>query len=418
MKYIEEEHNEDVVNKIFLSENRYLTENNDTRQQKKPDDKKLSKDKIISLLKLVYYEKKSIKQSARYLSINYNTAKRIIKQFRKNKLNLENENPQYNNELKKLQNFSIRQNKDSTKSLVFSTENYFTNCNVNEKNYEERFGSSIEGMPENNNNNNELIGINYRENIDTKTQREKYNNYTNIEVINLPIKKCDKNDQILFSKFMNRSVNSSKKVKGIETDQNMSDLKNIHSDLFFMTEPLIFNAENNREFSHLKSDGNLTSLHMDKEKSNLDPNNKYSNHLAFQRSRSDSFVMSMEKTAQIFNNIPNKISKNSSIINEIDKLTQQTKGEHVSNKIYSNNDYNEMKLSSYTEEFFSALISDLITINNLKNEIEKLGETLKANFNEIIQNKCILNILYSYFSHLFSNTSNINQVSTRILKSN
>jgi transposase len=49
----------------------------------------ITNDKIVTLLKLVYYENKSIKQASNYLSIKYNTAKRIIKKFRKNKIELD-----------------------------------------------------------------------------------------------------------------------------------------------------------------------------------------------------------------------------------------------------------------------------------------------------------------------------------------
>ncbi len=48
----------------------------------------ISDEKTLELLKLVYQEKKSIKQSSKYLGINYNTAKRLIKNFRKNKIDL------------------------------------------------------------------------------------------------------------------------------------------------------------------------------------------------------------------------------------------------------------------------------------------------------------------------------------------
>ena len=44
---------------------------------------------MLNLLKLVYYERKSIKQSAKYLKLDYNTSKKIIKNFRKNKIRLE-----------------------------------------------------------------------------------------------------------------------------------------------------------------------------------------------------------------------------------------------------------------------------------------------------------------------------------------
>jgi transposase len=53
---------------------------------------KITDEKTLALLKLVYQDKKSIKQSSKYLNINYNTAKRLIKNFRKNKVNLGHKN--------------------------------------------------------------------------------------------------------------------------------------------------------------------------------------------------------------------------------------------------------------------------------------------------------------------------------------
>ncbi len=50
------------------------------------EDMKISEDKTLALLKLVYYERKSIKQSAKYLKINYNSGKRIVKNFRRGRL--------------------------------------------------------------------------------------------------------------------------------------------------------------------------------------------------------------------------------------------------------------------------------------------------------------------------------------------
>lgn len=48
--------------------------------------KKLSESRIIELLKLIVYERKSIKKSSEYLNINYISAKRLVKKFEKNKL--------------------------------------------------------------------------------------------------------------------------------------------------------------------------------------------------------------------------------------------------------------------------------------------------------------------------------------------
>jgi hypothetical protein len=53
---------------------------------------KITDEKTLALLKLVYQDKKSIKQSSKYLNINYNTAKRLFKNFRKNKVNLGHKN--------------------------------------------------------------------------------------------------------------------------------------------------------------------------------------------------------------------------------------------------------------------------------------------------------------------------------------
>jgi hypothetical protein len=50
---------------------------------------KIADDKILDLLKLVYYERKSIKQSARFLKLDYNQSKKIVKKFRQKKLGIE-----------------------------------------------------------------------------------------------------------------------------------------------------------------------------------------------------------------------------------------------------------------------------------------------------------------------------------------
>lgn len=59
------------------------------------DDKKVSEEKMLELLKLVYYERKSIKQCASYLKINYNSAKKVIKNFRKNKITIDTKEDEY-----------------------------------------------------------------------------------------------------------------------------------------------------------------------------------------------------------------------------------------------------------------------------------------------------------------------------------
>jgi len=53
------------------------------------EEAKVTDEKMLTLLKLVYYERKSIKQSSKYLKINYNSAKRIVKNFRKKKIVIE-----------------------------------------------------------------------------------------------------------------------------------------------------------------------------------------------------------------------------------------------------------------------------------------------------------------------------------------
>ena len=50
--------------------------------------KRVSRDTMIALLKLVYFEKKTIKQAANFLKVDYNTAKRILRKFKRNTLNL------------------------------------------------------------------------------------------------------------------------------------------------------------------------------------------------------------------------------------------------------------------------------------------------------------------------------------------
>jgi molybdenum-dependent DNA-binding transcriptional regulator ModE len=49
----------------------------------------VSHKKMVTLLKLVYNERKSIKQASNYLHLKYNTAKRIIKKFRRNQISLD-----------------------------------------------------------------------------------------------------------------------------------------------------------------------------------------------------------------------------------------------------------------------------------------------------------------------------------------
>jgi hypothetical protein len=71
-------------------------------------EEKVSDEKMLNLLKLVYYERKSIKQSAKYLKLDYNTSKKIIKNFRKNKIRLEEK---YEDQLENLVN-RIRKSKE------------------------------------------------------------------------------------------------------------------------------------------------------------------------------------------------------------------------------------------------------------------------------------------------------------------
>lgn len=59
--------------------------------------RKVTNQQTIELLKFVYYERKSIKQAANHLRINYNTAKRILKKFRNRKDVLNEEKKDGNN---------------------------------------------------------------------------------------------------------------------------------------------------------------------------------------------------------------------------------------------------------------------------------------------------------------------------------
>jgi hypothetical protein len=81
----------------------------------------------LALLKLVYRERKSIKQSARYLKINYNSAKRIVKNFRKGRI----QSPQ--NEHENLIDKLI-ESKDIKQNLILN-ENKIYNQDVNNKPY-------------------------------------------------------------------------------------------------------------------------------------------------------------------------------------------------------------------------------------------------------------------------------------------
>lgn len=62
---------------------------------------KISDQNSIDLLKLIIYEKKNIKQSAKYLDINYPTAKKIVRQFQKKRMNLEKKYKEEYNELRR-----------------------------------------------------------------------------------------------------------------------------------------------------------------------------------------------------------------------------------------------------------------------------------------------------------------------------
>jgi molybdenum-dependent DNA-binding transcriptional regulator ModE len=77
------------------------------------EERKISDDKMVSLLKLVFYERKSIKQSSNYLKINYNSAKRIIKNFRRNKIALDSGK----NDIDQLVQGLKPKKKESTESL-------------------------------------------------------------------------------------------------------------------------------------------------------------------------------------------------------------------------------------------------------------------------------------------------------------
>jgi DNA anti-recombination protein RmuC len=82
-------------------------------------EEKVSDEKMLNLLKLVYYERKSIKQSAKYLKLDYNTSKKIIKNFRKNKIRLEEK---YEDQLENLIN-GIKKSKEELTENKEENEN-------------------------------------------------------------------------------------------------------------------------------------------------------------------------------------------------------------------------------------------------------------------------------------------------------
>jgi hypothetical protein len=103
-----------------LSTTECLSETSE-KQKKVPDEK------VVSLLKFVYYERKSIKQAAKYLDINYNSAKRILKQFRRGQISIEIENEtgteDFMNGLKSYKNSKAKEIKGiSVKKGVATTE--------------------------------------------------------------------------------------------------------------------------------------------------------------------------------------------------------------------------------------------------------------------------------------------------------
>lgn len=99
-----------------------LSTSEEDKSVKNCENYKISDDKVISLLNLVYYQRKSIRQTSKYLKINYNSAKRIVKNFRKNKL--------YMNKKKIDQNtfmtYLIKHNSDENKLATFHKENPLT----------------------------------------------------------------------------------------------------------------------------------------------------------------------------------------------------------------------------------------------------------------------------------------------------
>jgi hypothetical protein len=82
---------------------------------------RIKSDKSIALLKLVYQERKSIKQSAKYLKINYNSAKRIVKNFRKGRIpSGESDFGKLIDELKERKDSNQNQDPGDTKSPLYT----------------------------------------------------------------------------------------------------------------------------------------------------------------------------------------------------------------------------------------------------------------------------------------------------------
>lgn len=81
---------------------------------------KISGQASIDLLKLIFYEKKNIKQAAKYLNINYSIAKKIVRQFQKKRMCLEKE---YNDEYNQLRRHVDGNTK---KHFIIQSNNYDT----------------------------------------------------------------------------------------------------------------------------------------------------------------------------------------------------------------------------------------------------------------------------------------------------
>lgn len=69
----------------------------------------VSDEKVLSFLKLIFYERKNIKQAAKYYNIKYITAKKLVRQFQHNRLVVEKK---YQPEYKALFSFVQKKNKN------------------------------------------------------------------------------------------------------------------------------------------------------------------------------------------------------------------------------------------------------------------------------------------------------------------
>jgi transposase len=101
----------------------------------------ISRDTMLRLLKLVHFERKTTKQAANYLKIDYSTAKKILRKFRKNKIRVEDYEGKHTKLLKNLQKQERIENKEENQlsgvleqlnTLSYQMSNLITDINQNQ----------------------------------------------------------------------------------------------------------------------------------------------------------------------------------------------------------------------------------------------------------------------------------------------